>query len=45
MIKIVKDRDLIYEVYDYDLILVGTSIMNNLGNGFQYKVGLNFPNV
>lgn len=45
MIKTVKDRDLIYEVYDYDLILVGTSIMNNLGNGFQYKVGLNFPNV
>lgn len=45
MIKVVKDRDLIYEVYDYDLILVGTSIMNNLGNGFQYKVGLNFPNV
>lgn len=45
MIKIVKDMDLIYEVNDYDLILVGTSIMNNLGNGFQYKVGLNFPNV
>ena len=45
MIKTVKDRDLINEVHDYDLILVGTSIMNNLGNGFQYKVGLNFPNV
>ncbi len=45
MITIVEDRDLIYEVKQYDLVLVGTSIMNNLGNGFQYKVGLNFPNV
>ena len=45
MIEIVENRDLIYEVNDYDLILVGTSTMNNLGNGFQYKVGLNFPNV
>lgn len=45
MIKIVEGRDLIYDVKDYDLVLVGTSIMNSLGNGFQYKVGLNFPNV
>ena len=30
---------------DYDLVLVGTSINNTLGNGFQYKVGLNFPDV
>ena len=44
-VKIVEGRDLIYEVKKYDLILVGTSILNNLGNGFQYKVGLNFPEV
>lgn len=30
---------------DYDLVLVGTSINNTLGNGFQYKVGLSFPDV
>lgn len=44
-VKIVKDVDLIYEVKKYDLILIGTSILNTLGNGFQYKVGLNFPEV
>lgn len=44
-LKIVKDVDLIYDVKKYDLILVGTSIMNCLGNGFQYKVALNFPEV
>ena len=30
---------------DYDLVLIGTSINNTLGNGFQYKVGLSFPDV
>lgn len=45
MMTIVKDRDLIMDVFDYDVILVGTSIQNNLGNGFQRKVGLNFPEV
>lgn len=45
MIHIVEGRDLIYEVMDYDLILIGTSINNTLGNGFQYKVGQSFPNV
>ena len=45
MIHIVEGRDLIYEVMDYDLVLIGTSINNTLGNGFQYKVGQSFPNV
>lgn len=45
MIHIIEGRDLIYEVMDYDLVLVGTSINNTLGNGFQYKVGLSFPDV
>jgi hypothetical protein len=44
-IKIIKDKDLIYDVKNYDIILVGTSIMNRLSNGFQYKVALNFPGV
>ena len=44
-VKIVENIDLIYDVKKYDLILVGTSIMNTLGNGFQYKVALNFPQV
>lgn len=43
--KIIKDIDLINDVKKYDLVLVGTSILNKLGNGFQYKVGLNFPEV
>ena len=45
MIHIIEGRDLIYEVMDYDLVLIGTSINNTLGNGFQYKVGLSFPDV
>ena len=44
-VKIVEGVDLIYDVKKYDVILVGTSILNKLGNGFQYKVGLNFPEV
>lgn len=44
-IKIIEGIDLIYDVKKYDIVLVGTSIMNKLGNGFQYKVGLNFPSV
>ena len=43
--KIIKGIDLINDVKKYDLVLVGTSILNKLGNGFQYKVGLNFPEV
>lgn len=45
MIKFVEGIDLIKDVRDFDVILVGTSIMNKLGNGFQYKVGINFPDV
>ena len=45
MVNIVKDRDLILDLFNYDVILVGTSIINQLGNGFQRKVGINFPAV
>lgn len=41
--KIIKDIDLIYDVKKYDVILIGTSTLNSLGNGFQYKMGKNFP--
>lgn len=45
MITIIKDKPLINEVFDYDVILVGTGIVNALGNGFQYQVKVNFPDV
>ena len=44
-IRIVTGVDLINDIKKYDVILVGTTILNKLGNGFQYKVGLNFPEV
>ena len=45
MITIVQDRDLIYDVKDYDLVLVGLNIMNTMGNGFPHKVAVSFKNV
>lgn len=43
MITIIKDIPLINDVFNYDVILVGTSILNSLGNGFQHQVKINFP--
>jgi hypothetical protein len=43
MITIIKDIPLINDVFQYDVILVGTSINNALGNGFQRQVKINFP--
>ena len=43
MITIIKDMPLINDVFNYDVILVGTSILNSLGNGFQHQVKINFP--
>lgn len=37
--------DLIDEIKKYDVILIGTSIKNSLGNGFQHKIGVNFRDV
>lgn len=42
---IVEDRDLIYDVKDYDVVLVGVNIMNTMGNGFPHKVALSFKYV
>lgn len=43
MITIVKDIPLINDIFKYDVILVGTSINNALGNGFQRQIRINFP--
>ena len=45
MVHVIENTDLINEVFNYSHILVGTSIMNSLGNGFQHKVAINFPDV
>lgn len=42
---IIEDKDLIYDVSAYDVVLVGVNIMNTMGNGFQHKVALSFKNV
>ena len=44
-ITFVHNTPLIEDVFDYDLIIVGTGIHNALGNGFQYDVKINFPSV
>lgn len=38
MIKIIKDKELIWETQNYDVILVGTSIYCMLSAGFQSKM-------
>ena len=45
MFEIIKNVDLIYHVKEYDVVLIGTSIKNSLGDGFQHKVGRSFPYV
>lgn len=45
MFEIIKNIDLIYHVKEYDVVLIGTSIKNSLGDGFQHKVGRSFPYV
>lgn len=42
---IIEDKDLIYDVKDYDVVLVGLNIMNTMGNGFPHKVAVSFKNV
>lgn len=45
MITVIENRQLIKDVFNYDIILIGTSIMNSLGNGFQYQMKISFPEV
>ena len=42
---IIEDRDLIYDVKDYDVVLVGLNIMNTMVNGFPHKVAVSFKDV
>lgn len=39
----IHDKPLIEDIFNYDIILLGTGIHNSLGNGFQYDVKINFP--
>ena len=43
--KIIRDKQLIEDVYEYDVILYGMSINNSMNNGFSYDIALNFPEV
>lgn len=43
MINLVRNKDLIWETDNYDVILVGTSIYCMLSNGFQGKINLKYP--
>ena len=42
-INIIHNKSLIEDIFDYDVIVLGTGIHNALGNGFQYDVKINFP--
>lgn len=43
MVSIIENKDLIYDIFKYDVILVGTSTHCALGNGFQHDIAINFP--
>ncbi len=45
MVTYIDNIDLIYHVKEYDVILVGTTINNSLGNGFQKDVSRSFRHV
>lgn len=44
-INVIHDKPLIEDVFNYDVIVLGTGIHNALGNGFQYDIKINFPQV
>lgn len=43
--NVIKDKDLIWDTDNYDVILVGTSIYNMLTQGFQAKMALKYPHI
>ena len=45
MVNYIKGENLIYHVKKYDVVLVGTTINNSLGNGFQKDVERSFKYV
>lgn len=44
-LTIIKDKEAIYDVDDYDVVLVGVSTHNMLMGNFQGKIGVKFPKV
>ena len=42
-ITTIHDTPLIEDIFNYDVIIIGTGIHNALGNGFQYDMKINFP--
>ena len=45
MINLIEDVPLIDNVFDYDVILVGTNCYQVMRNGFQYDIAKKFPHV
>ena len=43
MLKIIKDKDPIWDTDNFDVILIGTSIYNQLNGGFQSKMKYKYP--
>ena len=43
MLKIIKDKDPIWDTDKFDVILIGTSIYNQLNGGFQSKIKYKYP--
>ena len=43
MLKIIKDKDPIWDTDNFDVILIGTSIYNQLNGGFQSKIKYKYP--
>lgn len=43
MLTIIPEKEIIYDVFQYDIILIGTNCYNTLNNGFQHDIKINFP--
>lgn len=45
MLKLIKNKDLIYDVLKYDVVLVSMNINNSMNKGFKYDISLSFPDI
>ena len=45
LIKIIKNKNLINDIFSYDVILFPMGINNSMNKGFVYELGLNFPEI
>ena len=43
--RIIKDKQLIEDVHNYDVVLYGMGINNSMNKGLAYDIALNFPDV